>query len=118
MAQLALSGMAQQLAEHCVLDSMTDTQVRLLLLPEGSNLQTSLSEQSLKQALEKHLAHPIHLTIQVRAFTEETPSQRRVRMLQERQQLAEQVIEQDEFVRALREHFGAVIIPGSVRPHP
>ena len=118
LAQLALSGMAQQLAEHCVLESLTDTQVRLWLLSEGSNLQTALSEQTLKQALEQHLGHTVQLSIQVKDFTDETPGQRRVRMVAEKQEHAVQVIEQDEFVRALQEQFGAVIIPGSIRPQP
>ena len=46
----------------------------------------------------------------------ETPAQTQTRETNERQQQAEQAIEEDGFVQAMKENFNAEIVPGSVKP--
>ena len=114
--QLNLSGMALPLAQHCLLDSVTDEQVTLLLDESGSSLQSSSAEAQLAEALVKHYGRDLKLHIQVTALTEETPEKRTLREAAERQRAAEASISNDPFVQQLQEAFGAVIVPSSIRP--
>ena len=47
---------------------------------------------------------------------DETPAQAEEREKNARQQQAEKSIEEDGFVRAMKETFNAEVVPGSVRP--
>ena len=116
LPKLNLGGMALQLAEHCLLESLNAEQVVLLLDHEGSNLRTSRTEEQLLEALTRHLGTKPRLSLKLAEMPGETPGQRRIRVGQEIQQRAEAAIGQDPFVRQLQERFGAVIVPGSVRP--
>lgn len=115
--QLNLSGMALPLAQHCLLDSVTDDQITLLLDESGSTLQSESAEAQLAAALAKHYGRSLKLNFQVGVVTEETPEKRTVREAVEQQQAAEAAISNDPFVQQLQEVFGAVIVPGSIRPH-
>lgn len=118
LPELALGGMALQLADHCSLKAIGDTQVVLLLDANGSNLQTSRTEEQLTEALCTYLGKPVRVVLEVVTMQgEETPERRRLRVARELQQQAEQAIEQDPFVRQLRERFGAMVVQGSIRPH-
>ena len=46
----------------------------------------------------------------------ETPAQAEAREKDERQVQAEQSIEEDGFVQAMKQNFNAEVVPGSVRP--
>ncbi len=117
LPKLGLGGMALQLAEHCVLKSMDALNVVLSLDSEGINLQTRNTEEQLTHALREYLGGSPQVVLEAGHSQVETPGQRRVRLGKERQLQAEQAVEQDPFVRQLKERFGARVIPGSVRPH-
>jgi DNA polymerase-3 subunit gamma/tau len=114
--QLNLSGMALPLAQHCLLESVTDAQVTLLLDEGGANLQSPHAESQLRQALAKHFGRELALQFKTTTLREETPEKRVLRERAERQTAAQLAIENDPFVRQLQETFGAVIVSGSIRP--
>jgi DNA polymerase-3 subunit gamma/tau len=114
--QLNLSGMALPLAQHCLLDSVTDDQITLLLDESGSSLQSPSAEAQLEAALSKHYGRTLKLNFQLTLITAETPEKRIVREVAERQVAAEVSITNDPFVQQLQAAFGAVIVPGSIRP--
>ncbi len=115
--QLNLSGMALPLAQHCLLESVTDDQITLLLDESGSNLQSPRAEAQLGEALAKHFGRELKLQFKTAALSEETPEKRGLREQAEKQAAAEAAIRNDPFVQQLQEAFGAVIVPGSIRPH-
>ncbi|WGZ93508.1 MAG: DNA polymerase III subunit gamma/tau [Candidatus Thiothrix putei] len=114
--QLNLSGMALPLAQHCLLESVTDDQITLLLDESGATLQSESAEAQLAAALAKHYGRSLKLNFHVSVVTEETPEKRTLREAAEQQKAAEAAINNDPFVQQLQEAFGAVIVPGSIRP--
>ena len=116
LPQLNLSGMALPLAQHCLLESITDTHITLLLDESGSTLQSPRAAAQLSEALAQHYGRELQLQFTVTVLTEETPEKRGLREAAERQAAAEAAITNDPFVKQLQETFGAVIVPGSIRP--
>jgi DNA polymerase-3 subunit gamma/tau len=116
VAQLGLVGTTAQLAAHCTLVSRKGDVVRLKLDRAGEDFRRPQVEQRLAQALEKHYGAAVRLEIAVSDGVEVTPARLQAQAADERQKAAEQAIESDANVRALREIFGATVVPGSVKP--
>lgn len=117
LSELQLTGMALQLAEHCLIRQCTDTKLVLLLEASGGTLKTRSTEASLQSAVDQYFGHAMTLEFEVLEMIAETPAQRRVRHREERQQQAELSIEQDPFVQQLQQQFGGTVLPGSVKPN-
>ncbi|MDD1632301.1 MAG: DNA polymerase III subunit gamma/tau, partial [Methylococcaceae bacterium] len=116
VATLNLRGIAQQLAANCSLQKREDDAIYLMLDAAHSQLHSKQQEERLQQALQEHFGTPLRLVLQVGAPENETPAQRQAREAAERQQAAQQAIEQDPGVRALQDAFNARIQPDTVRP--
>jgi DNA polymerase-3 subunit gamma/tau len=116
VAQLGLVGTTAQLAAHCTLVWRKGDVVRLKLDRAGEDFRRPQVEQRLAQALEKHYGASVRLDIAVSDGVEVTPARLQAQAADERQKAAEQAIESDANVRALREIFGATVVPGSVKP--
>ncbi len=116
VAALNLRGIAQQLAANCALQKRDADAIHLTLDAAHSQLHSKQQEERLQQALQKHFGTPLRLVLQVGAPDNETPAQHAMREAAERQQAAQQAIEQDPSVRALQDAFNARIQPESVRP--
>ena len=116
LPQLNLSGMALPLAQHCLLESVADDQIVLLLDDSGATLQSPRAEAQLAEALAKHYGQDLKLSFKLTTLTEETPEKRNLRQAAEKQAAAEEAIRNDPFVQQLQEAFGATIVPGSIRP--
>jgi DNA polymerase-3 subunit gamma/tau len=116
VAALNLRGIAQQLAANCALQKRDVNAIHLTLDAAHSQLHSKQQEERLQQALQEHFGTPLRLVLQVGAPDNETPAQRAAREAAERQQAAQQAIEQDPSVRALQDAFNARIQPESVRP--
>jgi DNA polymerase-3 subunit gamma/tau len=117
LPRLNLGGMAQQLAEHCLLKAINGQQVQLLLDSSASNLQTSRTEEQLIAALSAVLERDVRVSLEAVLDLSDTPEKRRLQLTKERQAEAVQAIEQDPIVLQLQERFGASIVAGSIRPH-
>ncbi len=116
VAALNLRGIAQQLAANCALQKRDADAIHLTLDAAHSQLHSKQQEERLQQALQEYFGTPLRLVLQVGAPDNETPAQRAAREAAERQQAAQQAIEQDPSVRALQDAFNARIQPDSVRP--
>jgi DNA polymerase-3 subunit gamma/tau len=116
VASLGLQGLAAQLAAHCVLVGRRDDLVQLRLDEAGAHFLRPQLEQKLAEALSRHFGLEIRLSIVRSSAEESTPAREQARAADARQRAAEQAIESDANVRAMREIFGATLQPGSVKP--
>jgi DNA polymerase-3 subunit gamma/tau len=116
VASLDLQGPARQLANHCVLAARTGDVLRLRLDPSGEMFRRPQLEQKLAQALSEQLGRPLRIEISLSDAAEDTPARRQAQVSDERLRAAEEAIEADPAVRAMREIFGATVQPGSVKP--
>ncbi len=73
-------------------------------------------EQKLAQALSDQQGRAVRLEISLSDTAEDTPARRQAQVSDERLRAAEEAIEADPAVRAMREVFGATVQPGSVKP--
>ena len=114
--QLGLSGRSSEIVKHCVLTSVADNNIILSIDNSGENLLAKSAEQAIETALQTYYNKPINLKINTQRLTEETPAERIERKHQERQKMAENLMENDPFVKDLQNRFGAKLVPNSVRP--
>ena len=116
VAELGLVGTTARLAAHCELVGRQGGVVRLRLDRAGEDFRRPQVEQRLAEALGKHYGEPVRLEIAVGEVVDVTPARLQAQAEEERQKAAEQAIEVDPNVRAMREIFGATVQPGSVKP--
>ena len=114
--QMQLAGLTLQLANQCVLLEVGETHVNLALDPKAATFRTPQLESYLEKALQTYLKRPLKLNFIGNAPMQETPAAQILRRKQERQKTAEQEIEQDPLVLALKERLDARIVPGSIKP--
>jgi DNA polymerase-3 subunit gamma/tau len=118
VAGLGLQGPAGQLAAHCVLLGRVKDLVRLRLDPAGDTFNRPQLVQKLTQALSQHYGGPVRVEIGLgdAAAVDATPARQQAQAADERLKAAEQAIDGDPTVRAMRDVFGATVQPGSVKP--
>ncbi|MCB1851019.1 MAG: DNA polymerase III subunit gamma/tau, partial [Gammaproteobacteria bacterium] len=118
VAALQLGGIARQLANNCLFEAWEGGLLKLRLDNGHRQLRVSSAEQRLCRALESFTGAPLRLEIRIDDLSRhsaETPAQTQAKAQQARQRTAEQEIENDPLVLAMKERFAARIIPGSVR---
>jgi DNA polymerase-3 subunit gamma/tau len=113
---LGLDGFAKQLARHCEWRGRDGDTVRLALDPAAKHLLKEDRRAAIEQALGRALGGAIRLSIEPAADVAQTPQRQDERREAERQRAAEQAIDTDPTVRALKEKFGATVRAGSVTP--
>ena len=116
LAQLDVAGLARQLANNCVLLGRSGNLIRLGLDPRNQMMKVQGAVDKLTQALSKHFGEPVRLEFEASVAGLETPAQAEQRAIVEQFDSARQSLEADPAVRALRETFGATLLPDSVRP--
>lgn len=114
---LGLGGLVKQLAINCTLKQRNDCNIVLQIESGHSNLINPKAKQRLQQALGEYFNIDAHLEIEVaRQIVDESPAQTTQRETDQRQQQAEQSIDEDGFAQRLKESFNAEVIPGSIKP--
>jgi DNA polymerase-3 subunit gamma/tau len=114
---LAVSGMVRQLAANCLLLEQDGNTIRLGLGDGHRQLLNAKAEKRLQQALGEYFDDNIRLEITIHTDDNtETPAQAELHEKNARQRQAEKSIEEDGFVRAMKETFNAEVVPGSIRP--
>jgi DNA polymerase III subunit gamma/tau len=118
VAALGLQGPTKAFAGHCILLERRPGLVRLQLDPAGESFRRPQIESRIGQLLAAHFGEPVRLEIVQAERPGEllTPAKREAIANEDRQRAAEQSIESDPAVRAMREVFGATVKPGSVKP--
>lgn len=115
--QLALGGLVKQLAVNCMLKQREGNKIVLQIASGHGNLIHPKAKQRLQQALGEYFNIDAQLHIEMAdRIEEESPAQAVQREIVQRQQQAEQSVEEDSFVRSLKDNFNAELIPGSVKP--
>ena len=113
---LNITGMVRELAANCTLTGYDSEKVELLLDTAHEHLRSKNCEKRLEQGLQRYFSAPVRLEIRVGETTLETPAIQRARNKSERYQAALEAIEGDTNVKALRETFGAHVIPDTIQP--
>ncbi len=116
VATLNLSGMAKALADHCEWGGREGDRITLNIGHGHDHLMNDNVVVRLEEALSAHFATPLRVHLQVGEVGSETPAAAAERMAAERQSAAEQAIESDPTIQALKATFDAEIIPDSIRP--
>jgi len=116
VSQLDISGAARMLANHCVLIGRRGGVVRLGLDPRNAYVRTQGQVDKLAQALSRHFGETVRIEFETPPAGLETPAQAEQRAEVEQLDAARQSLEADPAVQALRETFGATLVPESVRP--
>jgi DNA polymerase-3 subunit gamma/tau len=114
--QLELSGAARQLASHCVLLRRQPGVVRLGLDPHRPFVRTSAQVEKLASALSRHFGETVRLEFEPIATDAVSPARADERATLAQLDCARASLETDPGVQALRERFGATLLPDTVRP--
>ncbi|VAW64078.1 DNA polymerase III subunits gamma and tau [hydrothermal vent metagenome] len=113
---LGLRGMVKQLAVNCILQEKSANEVKLMLNKENEQLLNPMMHKKFEEALCTGLQEKLKLVIELGAQQVESPAKTTARNHAERQQSAEESIQQDPMVQALKENFNAEVVPNSVKP--
>ena len=116
VAALNLSGLARELAQHCELRRLGESDCLLRLPPTHAHLQMKPSPDRLQHALSDYFGRPMLLRFELADVEAETPAATAGRERQARQDKAVAAIEQDSFVRDVIEVFDASLIDSSIKP--
>ncbi len=115
LARLELKGPARQLAGNCQLVERTGNHFRFLLDERAGSLHTRQLEDRFAQALRQLVGDAATLEIE-RGGAGDTPARREEQARDERLESARAALERDPNVQTLRERFGAVLQPESIKP--
>ncbi len=115
LAGLDLKGPARQLAGHCQLLAREGNHFRFLLDARAVTLHTRQLEDRFVQALRRLVGDAATLEIE-QGGAGDTPARRDEKARDERLESARAALERDPNVQSLRERFGAVLQPDSIKP--
>ena len=116
MSALQLNGLARELAQHCELRELGESECVLRLAPAHGHLQMKPAPDKLQQALRDHFGRPLVLRFELAQTEADTPAATVGRERRERQSQAIAAIEQDSFVRDVIEGFDASLIESTIKP--
>ena len=116
VAALQLNGLARELAQHCELRELGETECVLRLAPAHGHLQMKPAPDKLQQALREQLGRPVVLRFELAQTETDTPAATVGRERRERQEQAIASIEQDSFVRDVIEGFDASLVESTIKP--
>jgi DNA polymerase-3 subunit gamma/tau len=115
LARLALKGPARQLAGNCQLLAREGLHFRFLLDERAAALRTRQLEERFVQALRQLVGDSATIDIE-QGGAGDTPARREEQARDERLEKARAALERDPAVQSLRERFGAVLQPDSIKP--
>ena len=112
--QLAINGAVKLLASNCAYIRRESNVVYLCLDGRSESLLTGSRQAALSKALAVHFGEPLKVDIAIDAVKAETPLQEEARKIDEGRDAARAGLEADPNVIALKDMFGAQLIPDSV----
>ncbi len=114
---LNLQGVSYSLASNCSVNNIADNILNLNLTKQHEGIATENAKKKLESALQEYFDNSLILKIEITENHEnETPAMQQDRAKANKISKAEQTVEQDQVVQALKKQFGAEIIEGSVKP--
>ena len=115
LARIELKGPARQLAVNCQLIAREGDHFRFLLDERARALHTRQLEDRFAQALRQLVGEAVTVEIE-QGGAGDTPARREEQARDERLEKARAALERDPNVQSLRERFGAVLQPDSIKP--
>jgi len=116
VSALPVSGMAHALALHCQWVERDTDQIRLRISPGHEHLLNRSMSQRLEKALGEYFEQSVRLDIEVTEVQGTTPADVMAAADARRRHDAEQSIQDDPNISALRDAFDAELIPDSIEP--
>jgi len=116
VAALGLQGAARQLAAHCSFVSFENDVLCLRLDARGEALRTRQQESRLAEAVSRLAGRNVRLEFEVSAEAVDTPARAQEREQESRLEQARLALDRDPTVKALKDRFGAVVHPDSIKP--
>ena len=108
-------GLARELAKHCELVTYDENSISLSVPEAQKHLVSPNYQEKLSTAITQYFGKKIKLQFSI-GGTGNTPAKQISQEKAQAQANAETAIEEDSFVQALINDFGATIIPNSIKP--
>lgn len=112
---MKIRGMARELANNCVLESIDEKNCHLILDAKHTQLLNPRIEEKLQQALQKVNGDSIKLNIKTATSSQTSPAQQLTQQNKAKQKKATEAINSDETVLLLKEHFDARVMPDTIK---
>ena len=116
VAGLNLSGLAGMLAKQCEFKSFADGVLELVLPGAQKHLADKAYQEKLKSELLPHLGVSLRLNIRVGDVSGASLAAHEDRERSQQQRAAEVAIDEDPFIKSLKQDFGAEVLRASIRP--
>jgi DNA polymerase III subunit gamma/tau len=113
---MRIGGMTRELANNCILENIDDKVCTLVLDPGHKQLRSAVTEEKLQNALRRYRGTSLKLVINTEKTVIDTPAVQLIKAREDRQQAAVDAINSDENIQALKEHFDARVLPGTIEP--
>jgi DNA polymerase III subunit gamma/tau len=113
---MKLESLTKELANNCVLEHIDDEACKLRLDASHQQLLTASRKNKLQQALQDYRGVSLRLVIDLEQEKIVTPAVQLILDQENRQQAAVEAINSDANILALKEHFDARVMPGTIEP--
>ncbi|MDD5461592.1 MAG: DNA polymerase III subunit gamma/tau [Methylococcales bacterium] len=114
IAAMNIIGPTREFANNCVLESINDTVCTLIVDPDY--IRGARAEETLQKALQAYRGTSLKLVINAKKTTHDTPAVQLAKEREDKQQAAVDAINTDENIQALKDHFDARVMPGTIEP--
>jgi len=111
---MKLTGLTKEFANNCVLDNIDEKVCTLAIDP--NYIRSSRAEESLQTALQNFHGSALKLNIVAKKITIDTPAIQLSKERENQHQSAIDTINSDPNILALKDHFDARILPGTIEP--
>jgi DNA polymerase III subunit gamma/tau len=113
---MKLESLTKELANNCLLESLDNEVCKLRLDASHQQLLTASRKSKLQQALQDYRGAALKLVIDLEQNAIATPAVQLAKAKEDKQQAAVDAINSDANIKALKEHFDARIMPGTIEP--
>jgi DNA polymerase-3 subunit gamma/tau len=86
------------------------------LIVDTDYIRGARAEETLQKALQAYRGTPLKLIIKAKKTTIDTPAIQLTKEREDRQQAAVDAINSDHNIQALKDHFDARVMPGTIEP--
>ncbi|MGF1546069.1 MAG: DNA polymerase III subunit gamma/tau [Thiotrichales bacterium] len=116
LEQCDMNRMVKLLASHCTLRHREPGLLQLQMSRKHEQLHSEATLQKLAQALSNYFGEATRVRVDFVDEMTESPAEKLRRVATERQLAAEDSIARDPIVESFKDTFGAVVVPGTIRP--
>ena len=111
VAKLNISGLTRMLAESCIINQVSESQIHLILDPNKQHLDHPRHRERLQEALTAYWGRSMTLRISQQVLASETPAMHTARVATEQHQARLQKMAADPTVQAMMQTFDAALEP-------